>query len=304
MKFAMLPKPWPRAVAELEAAGHEHVDIGSAPDVLVYHGGADGFPEQLPESVQFVQFAWAGVDALDEAGVMRNSGVRWANAAGLYDDTVAETTLALILGILHQFPRVKSDGSTTRDIAYETRYLIEDMTVAVIGAGGIGKKLIEFLCPFRPHVVAVNRSGRPVDGADETIAMADAGDVWGRADVVVLLAPLTKDTRGMVDADVLAQMKDTAVLVNVGRGPLVVTDDLVEALQNGRIGGAALDVTDPEPLPADHPLWELDNCLITPHVANIPRVGKERIGGLTLSNWEALERGDEMPTEVDVEAGY
>ena len=78
----------------------------------------------------------------------------------------------------------------------------------------------------------------------------------------------------------------------------------MEALQNGRIGGAALDVTDPEPLPADHPLWELDNCLITPHVANIPRVGKERIGGLTLSNWEALERGEEMPTEVDVEAGY
>lgn len=304
MKFTILPKPWPRAVADLEQHGHEHVELNASPDVLIYHGGPDDFPEQLPGSVQFVQFAWAGVDALDEAGTMKESGVRWANAAGLYDDTVAESTLALILGILHQFPRVTPDGSATRDIAYETRYLVEDMTVAVIGAGGIGKKLIEFLSPFNVRTVAVNRSGRPVDGADETLAMEDGDRMWGRADVVVTLAPLTAETRGMIDARVLESMKETAVLVNVGRGPLVVTDDLVEALRNRTIAGAALDVTDPEPLPADHPLWELDNCLITPHVANVPRIGKERIAGLTLKNWEAFQRGEEMPTEVDVEAGY
>lgn len=304
MKFTILPKPWPRAVADLEQHGHEHVELAAEPDVLIYHGGPDDFPEQLPGSVQFVQFAWAGVDALDEAGTMTESGVRWANAAGLYDDTVAESTLALILGILHQFPRVTPDGSTTRDIAYETRYLSEDMTVAIIGAGGIGRKLIEFLTPFNVRTIAVNRSGRPVDGADETLAMENGDRVWGRADVVVTLAPLTAETRGMIDARVLESMKETAVLVNVGRGPLVVTDDLVDALRNRTIAGAALDVTDPEPLPADHPLWELDNCLITPHVANVPRIGKEGIAGLTLKNWDAFQRGAEMPTEVDVEAGY
>nr|VDG63056.1 D-3-phosphoglycerate dehydrogenase [Streptococcus thermophilus] len=306
MKFTILPKPWPRTVADLEAAGHEHVDLDGSPDVLIYHGGPDDFPEELPGSVQFVQFAWAGIDALHEAGIPARSGVRWANAGGLYDDTVAESTLALILGALHQFPRVKPDGSTTRDLLFEKRYFFDESTVAIIGAGGIGRKLIEYMTPFGPHVIAVNRSGRPVDGADETIPMVETEDedIWGRADAVVLLTPLTDETRGLVDRDVLAQMKDTAVLVNVGRGALVVTDDLVAALQDGQIGAAALDVTDPEPLPADHPLWELDNCLITPHAANTPRYGKQRIGRLTLENWEAFEAGEKMTTEVDIQAGY
>lgn len=306
MKFAILPRPWTQTVAELEAEGHEHVTLEGNPDVLIYHGGAEDFPEEVPESVQFVQFAWAGIDALDEAGIFKRSGLRWANAAGLYDDNVAESTLALLLGALHQYRRVTRDGSTTRDIAHETQYLVEDKTVAIVGAGGIGKKLLSYMAPFGVHTIAVNRSGRPVEGADETVPMADieSKNVWGRADVVVLLAPLTESTRGLVNADVLAQMKETAVLVNVARGPLVVTDDLVEALNNGTIAGAALDVTDPEPLPADHPLWDCDRCLMTPHTAGTPRFGKQRIGGLTLRNWEALQRGEAMPTEVDVEQGY
>ncbi|MDK8794110.1 D-isomer specific 2-hydroxyacid dehydrogenase family protein [Corynebacterium sp. MSK041] len=306
MKFAILPRPWTQTVAELEAEGHEHVTLEGNPDVLIYHGGAEDFPEEVPESVQFVQFAWAGIDALAEAGILKRSGLRWANAAGLYDDNVAESTLALLLGALHQYRRVTRDGSTTRDIAHETQYLVEDKTVAIVGAGGIGKKLLSYMAPFGVHTIAVNRSGRPVEGADETVPMADieSKNVWGRADVVVLLAPLTESTRGLVNADVLAQMKETAVLVNVARGPLVVTDDLVEALNNGTIAGAALDVTDPEPLPADHPLWDCDRCLMTPHTAGTPRFGKQRIGGLTLRNWEALQRGEAMPTEVDVEQGY
>ncbi len=304
MKFAILPSPWSSTVDELEEHGHQHVGLDDNPDVLIYHGGAEDFPEVLPDSVQFVQFAWAGIDALDSAGILARTGTRWANAAGLYDDTVAESTLALILAGLHQFSRVVPDGSAKAAIEAESRYLVEDMTVAIIGAGGIGAKLIQFLAPFNAEIIAVNRSGRPVDGADETIPMVKAGGVWERADVVVLLAPLTAATRGMVDGKVLAAMKDTAILVNVGRGPLVVTDDLAAALDDGVIAGAALDVTDPEPLPADHPLWKNDRCLITPHTASTPRFGKQRIAGLTLKNWDALQRGDQMPTEVDVELGY
>ena len=304
MKFAILPSPWSSTVDELEEHGHQHVGLDDNPDVLIYHGGAEDFPEVLPDSVQFVQFAWAGIDALDSAGILARAGTRWANAAGLYDDTVAESALGLILAGLHQFARVTSDGSTKAAIEAESRYLVEGMTVAIIGAGGIGRKLIQFLAPFNAEIIAVNRSGRPVIGADETLPMEKAGGVWERADVVVLLAPLTAATRGMVDEKVLAAMKDTATLVNVGRGPLVVTDDLVAALDEGVIAGAALDVTDPEPLPADHPLWEQDRCLITPHTASTPRFGKERIAGLTLKNWDALQRGEQMPTEVDVEQGY
>lgn len=304
MKFAMLPKPWEQTVDQLVAAGHSHVGMDGSPDVLIFHGGPKDFPVELPESVHFVQFVWAGIDALVDDGVVARSRVRWASGKGLYNDTVAESTLALILGAMHQFARVAPDGSTTRDIAYEKQYLFDGSTVAIVGAGGIGAKLIEYLAPFAPRIIAVNRSGTKVEGADETLPMDQAGRVWGRADVVVLLAPLTDDTRGLVDREVLAAMKDTAVLVNVARGPIVDTQALVEALDDGTIAGAALDVTDPEPLPADHPLWALDNCLITPHVASVPRFGKQRIAARTIANWEAFAAGEKMPTEVDTAQGY
>lgn len=108
----------------------------------------------------------------------------------------------------------------------------------------------------------------------------------------------------MVNTDRIEQMKDTAVVVNVGRGPLIDTEALTDALVNGKLRGAGLDVTEPEPLPADHKLWDLDNCVITPHTANIPRYMERRIGALALKNWGLFEAGEKMSTEVDVEAGY
>lgn len=108
----------------------------------------------------------------------------------------------------------------------------------------------------------------------------------------------------MLDTERIAQMKNSAVVVNVGRGPLVDTDALGRALADGSLRGAGLDVTEPEPLPADHPLWGLDNCVITPHTANIPRFMLRRIGGLTAENWELFAAGEKMRTEVDVDAGY
>jgi phosphoglycerate dehydrogenase-like enzyme len=103
---------------------------------------------------------------------------------------------------------------------------------------------------------------------------------------------------------VFALMKPSAVLVNVARGPLVHTDDLVEALRSGQIGGAALDVTDPEPLPDGHPLWDLPQCLITPHTANTFTVIEQRMGGLVVANAAAFEAGERMPNEVNLETGY
>ena len=106
----------------------------------------------------------------------------------------------------------------------------------------------------------------------------------------------------MVNTDRIEQMKDTAVVVNVGRGPLIDTEALTDALVNGKLRGAGLDVTEPEPLPADHKLWDLDNCVITPHTANIPRYMERRIGALALKNWGLFKAGEKMSTEVDVEA--
>lgn len=306
MKFAFQPKQWPDAIAEIEAAGHEYVEDVHDADFLVFNGGPDKFPDPLPPNIRYVQAAFAGVDALYDAGLIHPGGVRWACASGLYDDTVAESTIGLILAQMHMHKTatLAKSFSVRREIDANKQWLFDGKTVAIIGAGRIAAKLIDMLSVFGVRVIAVTRSGREVAGADESHAMADATQVWGEADIFVVLAPLTDETRYMINRDVFARMKSSAVVVNVARGPLVHTDDLVEALRSGAIGGAALDVTDPEPLPDGHPLWDLPNCVITPHTANTFTVIQQRMGGLVVANAAAFEAGERMPNEVNLETGY
>lgn len=308
MRFAFLPKPWDEPVAALEAAGHTFVDLDGRPDMVLFRGGPEHFPEELPPSVKVVQVCYAGIEALVEAGTLAGPaarGVRWANAKGLYDDTVAESALALLLAVLHRHRQVRREWNQ-RELFGTTDYLFDGKKLALIGAGGIGAKLIRLLEPFGVEVIAVNRSGEPVGGAARTVAMSDPSfpAVWEEADCFVLLAPLTEETRHMVGAEELARMKGSAVVVNVGRGPLVDTEALADALSNHSIAGAGLDVTEPEPLPAHHRLWDLDNCVITPHTANIPRYMKSRVGALAEENWRLYAAGERMRTEVDVDKGY
>jgi len=306
MRFAFQPQQWPDAIAEIEAAGHTYVEDVHDADFLVFNGGPAKFPDPLPENIRYVQATFAGIDALVDAGLIRPGGVRWACASGLYDDTVAESTIAILLAQMHQHKMITLAGSWSvrREVDRRKQWLFDGKTVAIIGAGRIAVKLIEMLRVFGVRIIAVTRSGREVAGADESRAIAEVDKVWPVADVVVVLAPLTPETRHMINRDVFAQMKSTAVLVNVARGPLVHTEDLVEALREGVIGGAALDVTDPEPLPDDHPLWDIDTCMITPHTANTYTIIQQRTGRLVVDNAAAFEAGERMPNEVDLEAGY
>ncbi|WP_448854486.1 D-isomer specific 2-hydroxyacid dehydrogenase family protein [Corynebacterium frankenforstense] len=304
MRYVMLPEPWEETEADLAAAGHERVEDLDQADFLLYTGYWDAFPE-LPDNIRFVQTAFAGLDALVRNGQL-DPKVRWANAAGWYADSVAESTLGLLLGVLHEHKLATQAGSfdVVPRIQARSRFLFHEMTVTVLGAGGIGERLIEMLEPFHTHVIAVNTSGREVPGAHETVALADAAGAWGRTDVLVNLLPLTDATRGVVDADLLAALKAGCIVVNTGRGGTVDTDALVAALASGHLGGAGLDVTDPEPLPEDHPLWAMDNVLITPHTANtLPNMHRVT-GPRTLENIAAFEAGERMPTEVDVAAQY
>lgn len=305
MKFAMLPRVWETTVKTLEAAGHTFVENLEDADFLFFNGMGKHFPEELPKNIKFVQNAFSGMDSLAESGKL-TSDVRWANAAGLYGQTVAESTLGLILTQYHQhvaITRAKT-WKVRPEIDAGTRWLHNDKTVAIVGAGGIAEVLIPMLRPFGVHIIAVNHSGREIESADETYPVAQVDEVWGRADIVVLLMPLTKKTHHMVNADVFKKMKNDAIIVNVGRGPLVDTDDLVAALESGEIAGAALDVTDPEPLPDGHPLWEMDNVLITPHTANTDERIRTLVGELAAKNAESFMKDGSLITEVDPEAGY
>src|SRR6185436_18930822 len=181
---------------------------------------------------------------------------------------------------------------------------LEGETVAIIGAGGIGRALIGLLAPFGAEVIAVTRRGREVPGAALTLPADRVSEAWGAARHVVIAAPATDGTRHLVGAEELAAMREDAWLINVARGSLVDTDALVEALRSGSIAGAALDVTDPEQLPAGHPLWELGNVLITPHVATPPETEKSAFSARVRENVRRLAAGEELEGLIDADGGY
>lgn len=186
-------------------------------------------------------------------------GVTLCNAGGVHDASTAELAVGLILSSLRgidDFVRTMPSGGWL----HAKREALADKRVLIIGAGGVAQALRSRLSPFEVDVELVGRTGRP--GVHAAAALPD---LLGRADVVVLAVPLDDSTRGLVDTPFLARMRDGALLVNIARGPVVDTDALVAAVASGRIR-AALDVTEPEPLPPGHPLWTLPGVLISPHV--------------------------------------
>lgn len=211
-------------------------------------------------ALEVVQLLSAGVDNV--RGRVPD-GVALCNGRGIHDTSTAELTLTLILASLRGVPdfvRQQDAGVWQRP----WRPALADKRVLVIGHGAIGRAIEDRLLPFETEVVRVARTARTDDrgvvhGFEELPALVP------EADVVVLIVPLTEQTRGLVDADFLARMKPGALLVNVARGAVVVTDDLVAALHEERVT-AALDVVDPEPLPPGHPLWSAPGVLVAPHV--------------------------------------
>jgi D-3-phosphoglycerate dehydrogenase len=181
---------------------------------------------------------------------------------------------------------------------------LKDANVVIVGTGGIGRALARMLAPLEARVIGVNRSGRPLEEAQRTVPVTELSDVLGDADHVVLAAASTPETKALFGAAEFKAMRASAWLVNVARGALVDTDALVEALRSGEIAGAALDVTEPEPLPAGHPLWELDNVIITPHVANTADMAVPELLQMVRRNVEHFARDEPLEGLVDVALGY
>ncbi len=252
---------------------------GQLPDEVVRGGVGFFVPDYIdspnPEwmarfpALQVAQLPTVGFDA---ALTYLPEGVTLCNAAGVHEQSTAELTVGLIIAKWRGVDRAARDMA---EGAWKHRRgrSLQDSRVLVVGAGGVGRGIADALAPLGCHIQLVGRSRRDrIAGADEL------PDLLGAADVVVLAVPLTAETDGMVNSAFLARMADGALLVNVARGPVVVTDDLLAHLP--RIE-AALDVVDPEPLPADHPLWAAPGVLITPHIGGdtdaFPRLARQLI---------------------------
>lgn len=286
----------------MRRAGLRVADEPAAADSLVWCSSSpDGLAGVLrsAERLRWVQLPLAGIERFVPLVRSRAEGLVWTCAKAVYGPAVAELCMALLVGgfrQLHRYPGARAWHPLQGRLLAGSR-------IAVLGGGGIGKALVQALAPFSAVVTVVSRSGAPVMGASTVTADATEA-VVAEADAVVLALPLTAETAGLVDRRFLSTMRRTAWLVNVARGPIVVTSDLVAALRAGTLAGAALDVTDPEPLPEGHALWDLDNAVVTPHVANTYELGVEALGGLVERNAGRFATGAPLEGVVDPVAGY
>lgn len=215
--------------------------------------------------LKWIQSSAAGLDHFLVPSVV-DSNIIVTSASGVLADQVAEQTYALLLGLLRGLPVFFRAQQKREFIRRPTRDL-HFQTVGIVGLGGNGRRLVEVLAPWKVRILATDYF--PVDKPDAVEALWPADDLLALArqvDILILAAPLTPTTRGMIDRRVFGAMKRGSILVNVARGGLVVEEDLVNALASGHLWGAAVDVTATEPLPVESPLWELPNVIITPHV--------------------------------------
>jgi len=304
--IAILPRPAEVFTAAVRAAHGEVAELSPATRGLIWlsYAQADQLGSTLAANpqIQWVQLPWAGVDAFSRIlAEQARPDLLWTSAKGAYAQPVAEHALALSLALLRVLP-TRATASSWSTVP-EGRSLY-GRTVVIIGAGGIALELIRLLEPFGTRVTVVRRSSRPVPGAALTVPTSALAEVLPQADLVIVAAALTKNTRHLIGAAELALMRPVANLVNIARGPLVDTDALVAALAAGTIAGAALDVTDPEPLPDGHPLWSEPRCLITPHSADTPEMTAPLLAERIRLNVRAFLTDGRFVGVVDPFAGY
>ena len=301
---AVEPDCWRRPVlAEAVKRGGGTVSAPQAASALVWAEPAQaqliGEMVDANPGIEWVQLPYAGIEPVVDI-VTARPDVEWYCGKGVYAEPVAEHALMLALAGMRgmaTYARAEAWG------APEGRNLL-GAEVTVLGGGGITNSLLRLLAPFGCNVTVLRNHPESMDGAARVVGPDALADVLPGTDVLVLALALTPDTAGIIGAVELAALPDHAWVINVARGGHIVTDDLVEALRTDQIGGAALDVTDPEPLPADHPLWTLPNCLITPHIGNTPEMGLILLAERVEANVAFRLAGEPLIGPVYLDLGY
>ncbi|MEU9891231.1 D-isomer specific 2-hydroxyacid dehydrogenase family protein [Sphaerisporangium sp. NPDC051011] len=314
-RIAIVPSAGP------EAAVHPDAERALAPiKEAVAHGGgtvvplaeANGLvwlvparPDLLEETldahpgIRWVQFPWAGVEAYAAAGVFRGEVV-FTCAKGSYAGQVSEHALLLTLACLRHIAR---QARTPGWLPIPPNSL-SGRKVTILGGGGIAEELVRLLQPFGCHITVIRRRPDKLDGADETLPSSALHETLPETDVLVLALALTAGTRHVIGRPELALLPPHAVIVNVARGAHIDTEALVDALREDRVAAAGLDVTDPEPLPGGHPLWNDPRVLITSHCADSPEYVTRMLCERIRRNVHHLRESHPLEGQIDPAAGY
>lgn len=253
--------------------------------------------------LRWVHALSAGIDGFLLPQILEGK-VLLTNSRGIHGIPISEHVFALMLsfsrGLIH-FARNQVQGKWQRVQLTELR----GKTLGIVGMGSIGSEIARLGTAFGMRVVAVKRTPGPApEGVNRVVGMEGLEMVLKESDYLVLAVPLTPETEGLIGAPQLEQMKPTAILINIARGEVLQEEQLAAALQQGVIAGAGLDVFETEPLPADSPLWQLENCIITPHCAALSPQYMTRAIDLFCRNLDAFLQGEPMPTLVDPSRGY
>ncbi len=279
-------------------------------DADVYIGWCSPELFEEPSSVHWVHSLSVGVEnCVSSEGFVASKKIL-TNSQRLSGPSIAEHAITMMLMLVRGFDQYAAIKRTRewdapilpgQDAVWE----INGKTLLVVGLGGIGTETARRGHGLGMNVIATRNSRREGPDYVSYVGLADELlTLTARADVIISTVPLTPKTTGMFDQDFFKTMKKTAYFINIARGKSVVTDDLIEALNEGELAGAGLDVTDPEPLPADHPLWDQPRVIITPHVAHRSELLRDRIWLVAQENLRRYVAGEKLLSQVNVERGY
>jgi len=304
---------WLQPVApgvQLVAVDKVEVAVEQARDADAVIGWCDARILAAGPRIRWIQFFYAGVENCVAVPAVRDRNLLLTNMQRVQSPVIAEHAIAMILALARGL-----DLGVAQQPAREWRpdailgsgrlRVLKGKTLLVAGLGGIGTEVARRAHALGMRVVATRASDRTGPDFVSYVGLPDElAKLAAEADVVVNALPLTPATRGTFDAGFFGAMKRSALFINVGRGGTVVTPALVQALQSGALGGAGLDVTDPEPLPADHPLWQAPNVIITPHISSESELGFTRVWEIVRENLRRYVAGERMLSVVDVARGY
>ena len=280
----------------------------SLESVEIIYGWTGQYSQELLENeksqLKWAQGKAAGVDFLD-LEKLKQKNILLTNGSGIHSIPIAESVFGILLAYARGIQKAIKDQQTKTWEQVDKLMELHGKTIMIVGTGKIGVEVGRLAKAFNMKTIGVNRSGRDVEYMDQLITQPELVDQVKQADIVINILPHTDQTHYFFNQDIFSQMKKGTLFVNVGRGPTVKTDDLIEALDNGQLAFAGLDVFETEPLPEESALWDREDVLITPHITGIAEHFKKRLFAIFEENLKAYLAEEKLPVNlIDYDQQY